>query len=587
MKALQKCLEEMATLAIDEHWGQEYPEIKNFLPADITQSTQEQFGHYQCNSALKLSKILRLNPREVAAKIVECFSKQSQSHVLVESYEIAGPGFINIRLNPKQLSKDLQLMLQSERLGIPQLKKRQKTIVEFSSPNIAKELHVGHLRSTIIGESLARLFECLGHDVLRLNHVGDWGTQFGMLIAFIKEMHPEVFKKESIALSELMQWYKDAKKRFDTDEDFKIRAQQQVVALQRQEPDALQAWKRICAISRKGFEEIYQLLDVAIEERGESFYNPMLEEIIRDFSTRGISERSDGAEVVFMEGFETKEKTPLPLIIRKSDGGFNYATTDLAALKHRIQIEKADRIIYVVDMGQRLHFQMIFAAAQLAKYINPIQTRLDHVDFGVVLGEDGKKFKTRSGETVKLMDLLQEAIARARQVIQDRLPSATQEEIEESATTLGINAVKYADLSCHRQKDYVFSYERMLRFEGNTASFLLYSYVRIQSIKRKSGYHVDQLMKQHSIQLAHPTEIALGLHLRQFYETLDFVADQLTPHRLCEYLFELAEKFNHFFRDCHVIGSDYEASRLLLAELTAQVMQQGFHILGLKTLSKM
>ena len=580
MQTLLKSLQEVATSAIEAAFSQQFPEVINDLPADITQSTQAHFGHYQCNTALKLAKKFKLKPRDIAQKI----AAEMESSDLIEKLEIAGPGFINIHVKLDLINAQLNEMLSCGRLGIAPMGKQSKTIVEFSSPNIAKELHVGHLRSTIIGESLARLFEFLGHNVMRLNHVGDWGTQFGMLITYLYEEKSEAFEK-GVSLSDLMSWYKASKKKFDDDPEFKVRAQKQVVALQGGDEKALETWKQICDISRLGFEEIYQLLDVSIEERGESFYNPMLADIVSDLSAQGISEISEGAECVFMDGYETRDNTPLPMIVRKADGGFNYSTTDLAAIKQRVQDEEADRIIYVVDMGQRLHFQMVFSAAKLAKYLDPQKVRVDHVDFGVVLGEDGKKFKTRSGETVKLMDLLQEAIARAKVIMKERLPEESDESIEKSATILGINAVKYADLSCHRVKDYVFSYDRMLRFEGNTAAFLLYSYVRIQSIKRKVGKNISDIKTK--LIVSHSSEVALGLHLRQFQEMLEIVADEVIPHRICEYLFNLAEKFNHFFRDCHVQGSDEEDSRLLLCELTAQVLEKGLHILGLQTLDRM
>ena len=573
METLLNYLEKGALQAIESAFGKS-------TPPDITQSTKEHFGHYQCNVALKLAKELKMAPRDVATQIVEHFQCDG-----IESLEIAGPGFINIRLTSQFLSDQLNAMLTSAKLGLPE-RKASKVIVEFSSPNIAKELHVGHLRSTIIGESLARLFEYLGDDVLRLNHVGDWGTQFGMLIAYLKSEQPHVLKSvEGVELSDLMGWYKDAKMRFDADPAFKKESQEQVVKLQGGDEDSITAWQMICTISRKGFERIYQLLDVSIEERGESFYNPMLEGIVNDLSERGISEFSDGAECIFMDGFLTKEKTPLPLIVRKADGGFNYASTDLAALKHRVDKEVASRIIYVVDMGQRLHFQMVFQAAKQAGYYKSDQVRLDHVDFGVVLGEDGKKFKTRSGETVKLIDLLDEAVLRAKEIMKSRLTDASEAEIEHSAVVLGMNAVKYADLSCHRVKDYVFSYDRMLQFEGNTAAFLLYSYVRIQSIKRKSQKDIASLRGK--IQLEHKSEIALALQLRQFHEMLQIAAEELIPNRICDYLYGLAQAFNHFFRDCHVQGSEQEESRLKLCQLTSEVLEQGLKILGLHTLDKM
>jgi arginyl-tRNA synthetase len=502
--------------------------------------------------------------------------------------EIAGPGFINIFLDPQFLSAQVTELLRNPRLGVPSPKKREKIIVEFSSPNVAKELHVGHLRSTIIGDCLARLFEFLGHDVLRLNHIGDWGTQFGMLITYMQEEVPDVLAgKQAADLPSLMQWYRASKKHFDADAEFKKRAQLQVVQLQSGDQKTLAAWKMICEISRRAYQQIYDLLDVRLTERGESFYNPMLPQIIQDLEKKNLITLSGGAKCIYLDGFVNREGEPLPVIIQKSDGGFNYDTTDLAALRHRIDVEKADRIILVVDAGQALHFQMIFKAAESAGYLDPKKVVAEHVPFGVVLGTDGKKFKTRSGETERLIDLLYEAITQAKALLKERIPDLSETELDQMAHILGLGAVKYADLSCHRIKDYVFSYERMLRFEGNTAAFLLYAYVRIQSIKRKIGKELAPLLKTGSIVLEHPTEVALGLHVRQFGETLEFVARDLLPNRLTDYLYQLAEKFHAFFRDCRVEGSPQEESRLLLCEAVARVLAQGLEILGLKTLERM
>lgn len=554
------------------------------LEAEVTTSTQSQFGHYQCNSALKIAKALRQSPRAVAEKIRLSFDQSD----LIAQLDIAGPGFINITLKPSFLASQIESILQDERLGIPLPKNRQKVIVEFSSPNIAKELHVGHLRSTIIGDAIARLFEFLGHDVLRLNHIGDWGTQFGMLITYMQEIAPDVLTgKRHTDLIELMQWYRASKKRFDEDPEFKKRAQLEVIKLQGGNPQSRLAWGTICDISRAAFQEIYTLLDVKLIERGESFYNPYLADVVKELEQKGLVTLSGGAKCIFLDGFIGREGEPLPMIIQKSDGGYNYDTTDMAAIRHRILEERADRIIYLTDAGQSLHFAMIFKAAEKAGYLDPQKVIVDHVPFGVVLGADGKKFKTRSGETEKLIDLLVEAVERARVILQERLPSLSEEELNRSATTLGIDAIKYADLSGHRIKDYVFSYERMLKFEGNTAAFLLYAYVRIQGIKRKVGKAIDPLIGSAPLQLEHPSEIALALHLCQFGEVLEAMSKDLAPNRLSDYLYALAEKFHAFFRDCRVEGSDQESSRLNLCEGTSRILEKGLSILGLKTLDKM
>ena len=559
----------------------------DLLPfAEITQATHLKFGHYQCNSAMKLAQILKKNPRLMASQIVEEWSPLKGA--MIEKLEIAGPGFINIFLTPSFLSKELMICLADDRLGVPPLKKRQKIIVEFSSPNVAKELHVGHLRSTIIGDSLARLFEFLGHEVIRLNHIGDWGTQFGMLIWFLKSREKDVLEgKKQATLTDLMHWYREAKKCFDTDEAFKKKSRLEVMRLQSQTAASLRAWETICSISRKGFEEIYALLDVKIKERGESFYNDMLKEVVEDYEKKGLIESSEGAKCVFLEGFQTKEGKSLPMILQKSDGGYNYATTDTAALLQRVRDEKADRIIYVVDGGQRLHFQMVFQAAEKAGYFDPEKVKVEHVPFGLVLGPDGKKFKTRSGDTEKLLDLLLKAIEKAKKLLKKRLLDLPSKECNKLAEILGIDAVKYADLSSHRTKDYLFSYDRMLNLEGNTAPFLLYAYVRIQGIKRKIKEKKHSLEMEGEISLTHPSEIALGLCLRQFGETLALMDRDLLPNRLSDYLYVLAEKFHAFFRDCRVEGSAKQQSRLLLIELTSCILKVGLGILGLKTMPQM
>ncbi len=555
---------------------------------EVVQSTNAQFGHYQCNSALKLGKELKKNPRVVAELIMQALSSIPAAKGLFQHVEIAGPGFINITLLPEFLSRRIDAMLQDERLGVPSSKQKKKVIVEFSSPNIAKELHVGHLRSTIIGDCLARTFEFLGEEVLRLNHVGDWGTQFGMLICYLQEYHPKVLSgEEKTDLPHLMEWYRASKKCFDEDPDFKKRSQLQVVRLQSQDPQTIQAWQMICAISRIAFQEIYDLMDVKLQERGESFYNPYLLQVISDLEAKGLITVSDGAKCVFLDGFVTREGTPLPMIVQKSDGGYNYDTTDMAAVWHRVHVEKADRIIIVTDAGQSLHFQMVFQAAAKVGYYDPSKVTIDHVPFGVVLGPDGKKFKTRSGETEKLIDLLLGAVSKAKQLIDERLPDLPEQEREQLAKVLGIGAVKYADLSCHRIKDYVFSYDRMLRFEGNTAAFLLYAYVRILGIQRKSKKDMEKVLASSKVSLVHPSEIALGLHLSQFGEALQMVAKDLLPNRLTDYLYELAEKFHAFYRDCRVEGVEEEESRLLLSEAAARTLRQGLHILGLQVISRM
>ncbi|MCP5469129.1 MAG: arginine--tRNA ligase [Chlamydiales bacterium] len=549
---------------IDQHvekaLHEEFPDLSPKV--EVTPATSEKFGHYQCNSAMKLAKEAKKAPREIAATLAKRLENPMFAKI-----EVAGPGFINLTLDPHYMGERLTAIAHDPRLGIPLPQKKQRIIVEFSSPNIAKEMHVGHLRSTIIGDSIARLFEFLGHDVLRLNHVGDWGTAFGMLIAYMRE---EVKDTSNAHLPQLMEWYRASKEKFDADEAFKQRSRQAVVALQAGE--AQEEWEQICQISREAFQEIYDILDIHLQERGESFYNPELPNIVADLEKKGLITVSEGAKCVFHEGFR------IPLMVQKSDGGYNYDTTDMAAMLHRVEEEKADRIIVVTDAGQSLHFDLICRTAEKADYYDPEKMRFDHVTFGVVLGEDGKKFKTRSGDVVRLADLLDKAVEKAHAILKERGAP------EEIAPILGIDAVKYADLSCNRVSDYVFSFDRMLRFEGNTAAFILYSYVRVNGIKRKIG---DFNLENEKIVLEHPSEIDLGLTLLRFHETLEAMEKELYPHYLTEYLYILAQKFNSFFRDCRVEGVPEQNRRLLLCECTARTMERGLTLLGLKTVDRM
>ena len=586
MKNLIDGLKDLAREAILKAYPQLSCSVAEIL--EVASSTGGHFGHYQCNSALKMAKILNEKPRDVATKIASFFSREFEGQLMILPLEIAGPGFINIVIDPLFLARQIELVVSDPRVGVDKALTPRRVIVEFSSPNVAKEMHVGHIRSTIIGDSISRVMEFLGHDVLRLNHIGDWGTQFGMLIAHLEEKHPTIFLGEERAdLTTLMHWYKESKVRFDQDADFKKRAQQQVVALQSGDLSARKAWQIICEISRKGFQEIYDLLDVKIVERGESFYNEELPGIITELEEKRLITVSDGAKCIFMEGFLGREGEPLPMIVQKSDGGYNYDTTDMAALKQRALQEKADRIIYLTDLGQALHFQMVFKAGELAGYYDPKKVQVEHAAFGVVLGPDGKKFKTRSGETEKLIDLLQTAIDKAKALLVEKGAHLGPEELDDTARILGVDSVKYADLSCHRTKDYLFSYDRMLRFEGNTAAFLLYAYVRVQGIKRKIGKDLDRLIGRGSIVLTHLSEISLALQIRQFGEAIAHVDKELLPNRLTDYLYELAEKFHGFFRDCRVEGDPMEESRLLLCEACGKVLKKGLDLLGLKVLEKM
>lgn len=587
MQTIASRLDQAVEAALSDAFGDQLDFDSELLKAEITQATQPKFGHYQCNNALKIAKDLKRNPREIATELKTALEKGGNVSFL-EKIEIAGPGFLNLTLKNSFLSDEIEQLLLDDHCGVPIAADKKKVIVEFSSPNIAKELHVGHLRSTIIGDAIARVLEFLGYDVLRLNHVGDWGTQFGMLIAYLKDEQGDLLAgKKTAKLPELMHWYRESKRRFDDDPSFKKRAQEEVVALQGGDLASKEAWEMICEISRKAFREIYQLLDIEINERGESFYNPFLAQVVQDLEEKGLITVSDGAKCVFLEGFQTRDGSSLPVIVQKSDGGYNYSTTDLAAMRHRIEVEGAKRIIVVTDSGQSLHFAMVEKVCEKAGYLDPKQVQFDHVPFGVVLGPDGKKFKTRSGETEKLIDLINQAIEKAEAIFKERLPDTDESEIRQLATILGVDAIKYADLASHRLKDYVFSYERMLKFEGNTAAFLLYAYVRILGIKRRVPKDIAALIQQTKIEISDPTEVDLALHLRRFGETLEMVAKDLLPNRLCEYLYELAEKFHGFFRDCRVEGSEQENSRLLLCEVSQRILAKGLDLLGLRVLPRM
>lgn len=582
MKTLYNTLCQQISDTITQLYGIVYQGIE----ADITPAVNSAFGDYQFNGAMKLARELKKSPRDVAQELVHHYSTAYGSSLL-ERIEIAGPGFINMTIASADLERRIQLLAVDDRCGLEPLAFRQHVIVDFSSPNIAKEMHVGHLRSTIIGDAIARYFEFIGHDVLRLNHLGDWGTSFGMLIAYIQQYQADALAQLSlVSLTELVTWYRAAKVIFDADPVFKKDSQLAVVSLQSGDLQALAIWRQICAISQKAYQEIYDRLDVKLVDRGESFYNPFLEALVKEFEQKGLITVSDGAKAVFLDGFVTREGTLLPLIVQKSDAGFNYATTDLAAIKHRITVEKADRIVYVTDAGQAQHFQMVFQAAAKAGILDHARVSVHHVPFGLVLGPDGKKFKTRSGDTERLIDLLDAAVDQAAKIIEEKNPSLDPEAKHALASKLAVAALKYADLSCHRVNDYVFSYDRMLKFEGNTAPFILYSYVRTESLLRRLAIDSDEL-KDYQISLVHQSERALALRLLQFPQACASFERELLPNRLTDYLYQVACDFNAFFRDCRVEGDAQQNSRLLLVYTTGRIMKQGLDILGIPVVERM
>ena len=546
-------------------------------------------GDYQANIALPLAKQLGKNPREIAQIIIDNLELDN----ICEIPTIGGPGFINLKLKSAYLETQLKHLQNDSRLGIEKASHLQKVIVDFSSPNIAKEMHVGHLRSTIIGDCIARILEFMGHEVLRLNHVGDWGTQFGMLITYLKEVYPDaLIQADVLEIGDLVNFYKQAKKRFDEDIEFQEAARKAVVKLQSGDPESLHAWQLLCDQSRREFQEIYDRLDIKITERGESFYNPFLEDVVKALGEQGILREDQGAQCVFLEGFTNKSGDPLPLIVQKSDGGYNYATTDLAALRYRIKEDEADRIIYVTDAGQSNHFAQVFQVAKKAGFL-PETVEVVHVPFGLVKGKDGKKLKTREGKTIKLKDLLNEAVKYARKDLENRLATEDRTEseafINKVAQVVGISAIKYADLSQNRISDYVFSYEKMLALQGNTAPYMLYAYARIQSISREGNIDYENLGEDLPIILSEETEIELAKELLKLSDVLQEVEKTLLPNRLCDYLYELSKKFNRFYENCPVLKSDdpIKTSRLRLCDLTARTLKLGLSLLGISVLERM
>ena len=584
MSSILKQLQQQFSLALVAAFGEEFATTDPLLAP----TNNPKFGDYQANLAMSLAKPLKQKPRDIAAKLIEALDVSD----LCFPPDIAGPGFINLRLKPEFLQSQLQQIQGSDRLGIAPTPDPETVVVDFSSPNIAKEMHVGHLRSTIIGDAIARVLEFQGHEVRRLNHVGDWGTQFGMLIAYLREVYPNALTEaDALDIGDLVSFYKQAKVRFDDDPQFQDQARHNVVKLQSGDAETRQAWKLLCDQSRREFQKIYDRLDVQLNERGESFYNDQLPQVVQDLNDCGLLVEDQGAQCVFLEGYQNKEGKPQPLIIQKSNGGYNYATTDLAALRYRIQEDEATRIIYVVDAGQGTHFAQVFQVAQRAGWL-PGNVEAVHVPFGLVQGEDGKKLKTRAGETVRLKDLLDEAVNRARTDLQARIEgeerSETPEFIEEVAEGVGISSVKYADLSQNRTSNYVFSYDKMLSLQGNTAPYLLYAYVRVQGISRKGEIDFESLTDS-PLTLSEETELALAKHLLSLSEILDEVAQELLPNRLCQYLFELSQKFNQFYDQCPVLQVEepLRTSRLVLCDLSARTLKLGLSLLGITVLERM
>lgn len=580
----QSSLAPLFRAAITQALGDQHADVD----PQIRLSQNEKFGDYQANLAMGLAKLVGGKPRDIAEKIVAALPWRG---VCAEQPSIAGPGFINIRLDRGFLERSIAEVAKDDRLGVPVVSEPQTVVIDYSGPNVAKEMHVGHLRSSVIGDAIARLLDYQGQRVIRQNHLGDWGTQFGMLIEYLVERDAAGRPPAADLNSE----YQAAKRRFDEDPAFAERARGRVVSLQAGDAEALRYWGRLIDDSRRAFNAVYRRLNVSLGDadiRAESAYNPLLADTVAELERLGLTEISDGAACVFLPGFAAESGDPLPLIIRKSDGGYLYATTDLAALRYRVRELHAARIIYVTDARQKQHFAMVFKTVELAGWLNAdgSTVKLEHMPFGSVLGEDGKPFKTRSGETVKLADLLDEAEERALKVVTDKSPELSPEERETIAHAVGIGAIKYADLSSDRIKDYVFNWDRMLSFDGNTAPYLQNAVVRIRSIFRKAKTQGIPDHTAASIVLGDPAERALALRILQFPGVVEQVAQSLEPHRLCTYLFELASQYHQFYERCPVITAPDDATRgarLSLSALTERVLVRGLDLLGIDAVDRM
>jgi arginyl-tRNA synthetase len=588
MKPVIHILEERISAALGRIAGQ------SDLAALVTPATDAKFGDYQVNGVMAAARLTRTNPRQLAEKVVDSLDLSD----ICEPPQIAGPGFINLRLKPLYVAaRLLEINADPSHLGVDKADKPKRIVVDFSCPNIAKQMHVGHLRSTIIGDAVCRMLEFNGHALIRQNHIGDWGTQFGMLIAYLKQESPRIIEDPAdVRIADLEQFYRNAKARCDDDEAFAAASRQEVVNLHEGHEDTLRIWRHIVDESRKHYQPVYDVLEVNLHEeneRGESCYSDRLAGIVQELKAGGLARESDGAVCVFPDGFVTKEGRPLPFIVQKSDGAFLYATTDLAALKYRIEELNADEIIYVTDARQKLHFEMLFAVARMAGWV-PADVGLRHVMFGAVLGEDNRPLKTRAGENVKLRELLDEAVQRARAVVEEKNPELSNDRKAEIARAVGIGAVKYADYSNNRTSDYVFSFDRMLAMDGNTAPYMQYAYARVKSIERKAaGKDVDirkELAGIANLKLAAPAELDLAKHLARYGEIIENALADYRPNYLTAFLYELAQKFSAFYNTCPVLGADADSrpTRLLLCDLTARTIAHGLgSLLGIRVVEQM
>ncbi|ECA4190347.1 arginine--tRNA ligase [Salmonella enterica subsp. enterica serovar Enteritidis] len=557
-------------------------------PADcepqVRQSAKVQFGDYQANGMMAVAKKLGMAPRQLAEQVLTHLDLSG----IASKVEIAGPGFINIFLEPAFLAEQVQQALTSDRLGVSQ-PTRQTIVVDYSAPNVAKEMHVGHLRSTIIGDAAVRTLEFLGHHVIRANHVGDWGTQFGMLIAWLEKQQQE--NAGDMALADLEGFYRDAKKHYDEDEAFAERARNYVVKLQSGDTYFREMWRKLVDITMTQNQITYDRLNVTLtrdDVMGESLYNPMLPGIVADLKAKGQAVESEGATVVFLDEFKNKEGDPMGVIIQKKDGGYLYTTTDIACAKYRYETLHADRVLYYIDSRQHQHLMQAWTIVRKAGYV-PDSVPLEHHMFGMMLGKDGKPFKTRAGGTVKLADLLDEALERARRLVAEKNPDMSADELEKLANAVGIGAVKYADLSKNRTTDYIFDWDNMLAFEGNTAPYMQYAYTRVLSVFRKADID-EQALASAPVIISEDREAQLAARLLQFEETLTVVAREGTPHVMCAYLYDVAGLFSGFYEHCPILSAENDAvrnSRLKLAQLTAKTLKLGLDTLGIETVERM
>ncbi|MCT4710535.1 arginine--tRNA ligase [Enterobacteriaceae bacterium H11S18] len=557
-------------------------------PADcepqVRQSAKVQFGDYQANGVMSVAKSLGKPPRQVAESVIANLDLTG----IASKVEIAGPGFINIFLDPQFLAKNIDAAVSSDRAGVNTVAP-QTIVVDYSAPNVAKEMHVGHIRSTIIGDAAVRTLEFLGHKVIRANHVGDWGTQFGMLIAYLEKQQQE--NAGEMALSDLEEFYRAAKKHYDEDEAFAERARAYVVKLQSGDEYCRQMWRKLVDITMAQNQKTYDRLNVTLtrdDVMGESLYNPMLPGIVADLKAKGLAVESEGATVVYLDEYKNKDGDPMGVIIQKKDGGYLYTTTDIACAKYRYETLHADRVLYFIDSRQHQHLMQAWTIVRKAGYV-PDSVPLEHEMFGMMLGKDGKPFKTRSGGTVKLTDLLDEAMERARTLVGAKNPDMPADELEALAKAVGIGAVKYADLSKSRTTDYIFDWDNMLAFEGNTAPYMQYAYTRVLSVFRKAGIDEAELLKA-PVVLTEDREAQLAARLLQFEETLSVVARDGTPHVMCSYLYDVAGLFSGFYEHCPILTADTQEarnSRLKLALLTAKTLKLGLDTLGIQTVERM